>query len=108
MPQTLFINNLPSHTTDAELATIFSRHGRVLKAWINPSKIASKSPSARTHRHGTVSGVVEVHPDDFEQMSWVMAGSWYKNKCLDVQTEAMRRQGNSQTRERAIYTDTRY
>lgn len=96
IPQTLFIDNLPSQTTDTELATIIARHGRVLKASIRTK--------ADNKRRQAVSGVVELHPDDFEHVSWVMAGSWYKNKCLDVRTSL----GQREPRERSIYTAHRY
>lgn len=102
IPQTLFIHNLPSQTTDAELEMIFARHGRVLKATVQAAK-----PS-EGRRRDSVSGQVQVHADDVEQISWIMSGSWYKNKCLDVRTQAQRRGGCHERGERAIYVAHRY
>ncbi|HEY9844068.1 MAG TPA: RNA-binding protein, partial [Candidatus Obscuribacterales bacterium] len=81
MPQTLFVSNLPSQITDHELETIFSRHGRVLRAWLE-----QPSPSAKGHR-STRKGFVEMHPEDAENVIWILNGSWYKTNCLDVQSE---------------------
>lgn len=102
IPQTLFIHNLPSQTTDAELEMIFARHGRVLKACVQPAK------ASEGRRRDSVSGQVQVHADDVEQISWIMAGSWYKNKCLDVKTQAQRRNARQERGERAIYDAYRY
>ena len=112
MPETLFVSNLPHQTTDLDLETIFSRHGRVLRAWIvtDTSEAPRQQPAGRkpTQHKGSCKGYVEVHPEDVEQVILVLNGSWYKTNVIDVQTEAQRRQRNRMPRERTVFTSSRY
>ena len=110
MPQTLFVSNLPSQITEAELETIFSRHGRVLRAWLDPGQPARSPKAAVSHgkaRGPARKGYVEVHPEDADTIVWTLNGSWYKTSWIDVQTQAEHRR-RSQSRERAVYTAYRY
>ncbi len=103
MQQTLFVSNLPSQTTDSDLETIFSRHGRVLRAWIQPDK----QNTPHNPKHTTRRGFVEMHPEDADNVIWIMNGSWYKNRQIDVQNSANRKQRHV-SKERTVYIAGRY
>lgn len=112
MQQTLFVTNLPSQTTDMDLETIFSRHGRVVRAWLQPAEAAGNGNANRGARTGSNSratrkGFVEMHPEDADQVIWILNGSWYKNRQIDVQNSAMRKE-RSQNKERSVYIASRY
>lgn len=98
MSQTLFVGNLPSQTTELELTTIFARHGRVLRAWLEPFKTSPKH--ARQ-------GFVELHADDAENVLWILNRSWYKNRQINVQSKKHQPRVRKST-EREVYSVSGY